>query len=167
MADLVLLAGGRPIEAQVTARGDEATVRIGGREIRLHLTRLDGTTWRVVAEDGAARIARSIEHAGTRWLHLDGELLAVRLVEAGARRPAARRPEGLEAPMPGTVTEVAVREGDTVTAGQPIVIVEAMKMEHVIRAPHAGRVVALRVRRGEQVEAGAIVAELEAAQDGA
>jgi biotin carboxyl carrier protein len=65
--------------------------------------------------------------------------------------------------MPGTVTRVAVSEGETVTAGQPIVVVEAMKMEHVIRAPHAGRVVALRVRQGEQVEAGAVVAELQSA----
>jgi biotin carboxyl carrier protein len=56
-----------------------------------------------------------------------------------------------------------VSEGEIVTAGQPIVVVEAMKMEHVIRAPHAGRVIALRVRQGEQVEAGAVVAELQAA----
>jgi biotin carboxyl carrier protein len=63
--------------------------------------------------------------------------------------------------MPGTVTQVAVREGDSVAAGQAIAVVEAMKMEHVIRAPQAGRVVALRVRAGDQVNAGAIVAELQ------
>lgn len=65
--------------------------------------------------------------------------------------------------MPGAVTQVSAREGDTVAAGQAIVTIEAMKMEHVIRAPHAGRIVALRVRPGEQVEAGAVVAELQAA----
>ena len=161
VADIVLLTDGRRIEARVSPHGDDATVRIAGREVRLQLERLGPTIWRVVGEDGIARIARSVEHAGTRWLHMSGETLAVRIGDAVPRRPAASRPEGLEAPMPGAVTQVAVTEGEIVTAGQPIVIVEAMKMEHVIRAPHAGRVVALRVRQGQQVEAGAIVAELQ------
>jgi biotin carboxyl carrier protein len=162
MANLVLFAGGRRVEAQVTVRGDETAVRVGGREFRLRLERLGPTTWRITDEDGAAHLARSLDHAGTRWLHLDGEILAVRLTGAAARPKArARRPEGLVAPMPGAVTQVAVREGETVAAGQPIVIIEAMKMEHVVRAPLDGRVVALRVRPGEQVEAGAVIADLQ------
>lgn len=164
MADLVLLAGGRRVEAQVTTRGDETAVRVGGREFRLRLEQLGPTTWRITDEEGAAHLARSVDHAGTRWLHLDGEILAVRLIEAAARPKArARRPEGLVAPMPGAVTQVVVREHDAVAAGQPIVIIEAMKMEHVVRAPLAGKVVALRVRPGEQVEAGAVVAEVQPA----
>jgi biotin carboxyl carrier protein len=164
MADVVLLVGDQRLQARVTARGDETTVQIGGREIRLRVEQVGPTTWRLADQDGAAHMIRSVEHAGVRWLHMDGEILAVRAVETSTRRArAARRPEGLEAPMPGAVTQVAVREGDAVAAGQPIVIMEAMKMEHVIRAPHAGRVVALRVRPGEQVEAGAVVAELQSA----
>lgn len=161
VADIVLLTGHRRVEARVTVRGDEATVRVDGGETRLHLERLGPTTWRIAGDDGVARIARSLEHAGTLWLHLDGETLAVRIGDAAARRPVGRRPAGLEVPMPGAVTQVAVSEGQIVAAGQPIVVVEAMKMEHVIRAPHAGRVVALRVRQGQQVEAGAVVAELQ------
>ncbi len=159
--DIVLLADGRRIEASVSTQGNDTAVRIAGREVRLRLQRLGPTIWRVVGEDGVARVARSVEHAGTRWLHVGGETLAVRIGDAVPPRPAANRPEGLETPMPGAVTQVAVTEGEIVAAGQPIVIVEAMKMEHVIRAPHAGRVVALRVRQGEQVEAGAVVAELQ------
>jgi hypothetical protein len=59
--------------------------------------------------------------------------------------------------MPGAVTHVLVREGDAVSPGQPLVIVETMKMEHVIRARRAGRVRALRVREEDQVEAGTVV----------
>lgn len=159
----------------------DVTVRVAGREIRLTLERLDATTWRVTGGNGASHIVRAIVHAGTRWLHLDGETLAVPTGDAfasrglvprerggAAPRGTARRAAGgrgertdtLEVPMPGAVTRVAVREGEVVAAGQPIVVVEAMKMEHVIRAPHAGRVLALRVRQGEQVDAGAVVAEL-------
>jgi acetyl-CoA/propionyl-CoA carboxylase biotin carboxyl carrier protein len=159
---MVLVTGGRRVEAQVTVRGEKMVVRIGSREIGLRLEQLGPTTWRIGGDDGAAHLARAVERAGTWWLHLDGEIVAVRLQEAaGARARGARRAEGLEAPMPGAVTQVAVKPGDSVAAGQPIVIIEAMKMEHVIRAPYAGRVVALRVKRGEQVEAGAVVAELQ------
>ena len=159
----------------------DVTVRVAGRQIRLALERLNATTWRVAGDDGASHIVRSIVHAGTRWVHLDGETLAVPAGDALAHRGRVSRERGdaapgrttrgaagdrggctatLEVPMPGAVTRVAVHEGEVVAAGQPIVIVEAMKMEHVIRAPHAGRVLALRVRQGEQVDAGAVVAEL-------
>lgn len=168
MAEIVMVIGGRRVKAQVApnspggtgASVQNVTVKVDGHEIGLHLERLDPTTWRIVDETGAARIARSAERAGARWLHLDGATLAIRIESGVARRSQARRPRGLEVPMPGAVTQVAVSEGEIVTAGQPIVVVEAMKMEHVIRAPHAGRVVGLRVRQGEQVDAGAVVAEL-------
>ena len=69
--------------------------------------------------------------------------------------PAARLPAGaLTAPMPGTVVRVGVRVGDTVAAGQPLVWLEAMKMEHVVHAPAAGTVADLPVSVGQQVGQG-------------
>jgi propionyl-CoA carboxylase alpha chain len=69
--------------------------------------------------------------------------------------PAARLPAGaLTAPMPGTVVRVGVRVGDAVTAGQPLVWLEAMKMEHVVHAPAAGTVEDLPVTVGQQVGQG-------------
>jgi len=163
VAEVVFTAGGRRVAAQLTTRGEETTVRVDGAEVRVRLERLGAGAWRLVREDGTCRIVRAMHHAGALWLHVDGETLAVHpagAAEASGRRSGAARPEGLTSPMPGAVTQVAVREGDNVAAGQPVVIVEAMKMEHVIRAPHAGRVTALRVRAGDQVDAGAIVADL-------
>src|SRR5690348_5354048 len=108
MADIILITDGRRIEAHVApaARGGTAPaslggdviVRVAGREVRVHLERLGPTTWRVTGEDGIGRIARSVEHGGTRWLHLGGETLAFRIGDAAARRSAADRPESLEAP---------------------------------------------------------------------
>ena len=69
--------------------------------------------------------------------------------------PAARLPAGaLVAPMPGTVMRVAVAVGDEVVAGQPLVWLEAMKMEHVVHSPTAGTVTALPVVVGAQVAQG-------------
>jgi 3-methylcrotonyl-CoA carboxylase alpha subunit len=62
---------------------------------------------------------------------------------------------GLSAPMPGKVIELKVAEGDEVTAGQPLMVLEAMKMEHTISAPRAGCVVRLHAALGEQVLEGA------------
>ncbi|HEX9030426.1 MAG TPA: biotin carboxylase N-terminal domain-containing protein [Streptosporangiaceae bacterium] len=64
----------------------------------------------------------------------------------------------LIAPMPGNVTRVAARAGDRVTAGQLVLILEAMKMEHQIAAPASGVVAELRVTQGTQVNAGDVLA---------
>jgi propionyl-CoA carboxylase alpha chain len=64
----------------------------------------------------------------------------------------------LLAPMPGTVVSVAVAEGDAVRAGQQLLVLEAMKMQHPVAAPAAGTVRRLPVRVGSQVEVGALLA---------
>jgi acetyl/propionyl-CoA carboxylase alpha subunit len=90
-------------------------------------------------------------------------IVGVEIVEA--RSPAvaelARRPDAgttgpavLRAPMPGRVVKVLVKVGERVAAGQPAVVVEAMKMENELRAPRAGLVLNLRCTEGETVEAG-------------
>ncbi|HEY3830820.1 MAG TPA: biotin carboxylase N-terminal domain-containing protein [Acidimicrobiia bacterium] len=63
----------------------------------------------------------------------------------------------LHSPLPGTVVRVDVAVGDTVHAGAPLVVLEAMKMEHTIRAPHDGVVSELDVAVGTQVETGAVL----------
>ncbi|WP_201305248.1 acetyl/propionyl/methylcrotonyl-CoA carboxylase subunit alpha [Streptomyces sp. GS7] len=75
--------------------------------------------------------------------------------------PAARtEPGSLLAPMPGTVVRIAdgLAEGDRVAAGQPLLWLEAMKMEHKITAPAAGTLTSLPARTGQQVEVGALLA---------
>ncbi len=95
--------------------------------------------------------------------HVDSVLGPVRLA------PLERLPEPVEriepgsllAPMPGTVLRVDVEPGDRVTAGQPVIVLEAMKMEHQIVSPGAGTVTALDAVAGRQVEAGAVLAVIE------
>jgi biotin carboxyl carrier protein len=72
-------------------------------------------------------------------------------------------PERLVAPMPGRVVRVLVKRGQAVTARQPIVVIEAMKMENELRAGREGMVSELQVNDGESVEAGALVAVITAA----
>jgi biotin carboxyl carrier protein len=64
---------------------------------------------------------------------------------------------GCVAPMPGKVVELRVAEGDTVQAGQVLLIMEAMKMEHSVTAPQAGTVAHVSVAAGDQVDADALL----------
>jgi 3-methylcrotonyl-CoA carboxylase alpha subunit len=67
----------------------------------------------------------------------------------------------LAAPMPGKVLQVLVQPGAKVAKGTPLVILEAMKMEHTIAAPHDGKVAEIHFKPGEQVNEGAELLRLE------
>ncbi len=73
--------------------------------------------------------------------------------------------DALVAPMPGQVVAVHVANGQMVRAGEPLVVLEAMKMEHTIRAPHDGQIVAIHFGPGDQVQAAAVLVELRPRQD--
>ncbi|WP_405505650.1 biotin carboxylase N-terminal domain-containing protein [Streptomyces purpurascens] len=93
-------------------------------------------------------------HRAADWLGRDGDAWHVRdhdPVAASLSRAAHAGADSLTAPMPGTVTVVKVAVGDEVTAGQSLLVVEAMKMEHVISAPHPGKVTELDVAPGSTV----------------
>ncbi|WP_251014970.1 biotin carboxylase N-terminal domain-containing protein [Streptomyces sp. ISL-99] len=104
-----------------------------------------------------AGVTHTFSHAtgpeGT-WLGRDGDAWHVQdhdPVEASLTGGARSGVDTLAAPMPGTVTVVKVAVGDHVDAGQSLLVVEAMKMEHVISAPHAGTVTELDVTPGSTV----------------
>ncbi|TXS57688.1 acetyl/propionyl/methylcrotonyl-CoA carboxylase subunit alpha [Streptomyces sp. t39] len=93
-------------------------------------------------------------HRAGSWLGRDGDCWQVvdhDPVEASLSGAAHAGADTLAAPMPGTVTVVKVAVGDVVEAGQSLLVVEAMKMEHVISAPHAGTVAELDVVAGSTV----------------
>ena len=114
-------------------------VKLGGSAFRVRAVR-DGTDWHLF-RDGAHRV------------------LALRAAQAG---PDADETLGsLAAPMPGKVLQLLVRPGAKVARGTPLVILEAMKMEHTIAAPRDGRVAEIHYRAGEQVDEGAELLRLE------
>ncbi len=118
-----------------------------------------------------------LEHAGTRrgydvLANADGSVD----VESSFGHVALRRTPrfvdpadqvatgSLLAPMPGTVVSVAVAVGDEVVAGQPVLVLEAMKMQHTVSAPHDGVVAEIDVATGVQVAAGSVLAVVTAGE---
>lgn len=104
-----------------------------------------------------------------RWLGRDGEAWEVRdhdpVVAALRAASGAGGSGALTAPMPGTVTLVKAQVGDVVSAGQGLLVVEAMKMEHVISAPHDGKVTELAVRAGSTVAMDEVLAVVAATDE--
>ena len=116
----------------------------------------------VLATAGAAETPFAISRYGeTRFV--DSSTGGVELtVVPRFPEPGSQVQEGsLLAPMPGLVIRVGAQLGEAVTAGQPLVWLEAMKMEHTIAAPAAGVLTELNVTAGQQVEVGAVLARVE------
>ncbi|MER6598622.1 acetyl/propionyl/methylcrotonyl-CoA carboxylase subunit alpha [Streptomyces parvus] len=108
-------------------------------------------------------------HRSGDWLGRDGDTWHVQdhdPVEASLSGAGRSGADTLAAPMPGTVTVVKVAVGDEVEAGQSLLVVEAMKMEHVISAPHAGTVTELDVTAGATVAMDQVLAVVVPAADG-
>jgi acetyl/propionyl-CoA carboxylase alpha subunit len=85
---------------------------------------------------------------------------AVGAVEAGAGAVAAAGSGVVTAPMPGKIVAVLVRPGEAVVAGQPVVVLEAMKMESMLAAEIAGTVAQVHVAAGATVDGGAVLVEI-------
>ena len=81
----------------------------------------------------------------------------------GGKRPKATKEGQVSTSMPGNIVAVLVKEGDLVTAGQPVLVTEAMKMETEVQAPIAGKVTGVYVAKGDSVTPGEALLEIEAA----
>jgi biotin carboxyl carrier protein len=101
------------------------------------------------------------DDSGVAWVWSRGETYRLTRALGRPARGVQDAEHDLFAPMPGKVVRVLVTEGESVTKGSPLLVLEAMKMEHTIRAPHDGSVKLLRFRAGEMVGLGDKLAELE------
>ncbi|MFF7588473.1 acetyl/propionyl/methylcrotonyl-CoA carboxylase subunit alpha [Kitasatospora purpeofusca] len=120
---------------------------------------VEASAGRVVLSEGEVRRAYAVARHGDR-VYVDTPFGST-VLTALPRFPdpvGQTDPGVLLAPMPGTVVRTAAEVGDTVTAGQPLLWLEAMKMEHKVTAPADGVLAELRAAPGQQVELGALLA---------
>ncbi len=155
---------GREIEVEV--EGDR--VRVDGRELSAHLGAVPGTPLsHLLLDDRSVTMTLTSTGRGTWQIGRLGEHWPVEVVDERTRHVrsltgAVEGPKGpakLSAPMPGLVVKVEVKEGQQVKAGQPLVLLEAMKMQNELRSPADGIVARVLVRGGQAVEKGAVLVE--------
>jgi propionyl-CoA carboxylase alpha chain len=151
---------------------DEAPVRVAYRLGRAAVVAVDGTTVTatlvsatpdtVVLDDhGLRRTFRIGRDGDIRFVDADDGHVTFTVLPRHPDPGASLAAGSLVAPMPGSVLRVLVGPGDDVTAGQPLVVVEAMKMEHQVLAPADGTVATVHVATGEQVDTGQVLLQME------
>lgn len=147
---------------------------VDGEPVEAELGQVPGTPVRHLVLDGRSYglVARRTE-SGAWDLHMEGARFELEVVDERTRAiramtgqdAAGSGPSAIRAPMPGLVTRVDVEEGDPVTAGQTVAIIEAMKMENDLKADSDGVVMNIKTRAGEPVEKGAVIMELAPEED--
>jgi biotin carboxyl carrier protein len=166
---------GRVRRVEVERQEGGFAVALDGRAHRADVTVIGGIWSLILSPDGNAAPRRSYEVAiaedqtvvGRLIVQVGGRLLVATVGPSTRRgeRPdeasAATGPQAITAPMPGRVVKILVQPGDAVSARQPVVVVEAMKMENELRAARAGTVTEVRVAEGASVDAGAVLAIIE------
>ena len=168
--------GGRLRQVAMTRSGDGFAVSVDGRTRYVEAARIDAQQWSLLVSvpgknDTPGRrvtydVAVAADATGGLTVHVGPTPVAVTL--NGRRRRGAwgqrhdgagngSGPQRVAAPMPGKVVRVLVAPGDRVHARQPLVVVEAMKMENELRAGRDGTVSEIHAREGVSVDAGALL----------
>ena len=166
------VAGGRPLTTRTTVApvADTATVAVAGGQ--LVATRISGDSdagWTLAIGDEAALVRPAVGRRRVETVNWLGRRHRVALAappSGAGSSAAADEPDALAAPMPGRIVRVHVEPGDHVRTNAPLVILEAMKMEHVIAATAPGRVATVHVAVGDQVQRGQPLVDLDASAPG-
>lgn len=164
----VVRGGSETRQVEVERDGDRFRIVVDGRPQEVEMVRLDGAFASLRFPDSGRSFQITYQRRGNgSWRvgvgQREFDLAVLSPAEAvevvgGAR---ASGPSRLTAPIPGKVVAVKAAAGDEVAAGQPLVVLEAMKMENELAAEQPGRVVAVHVAGGDTVESGQLLIELE------
>jgi len=143
---------GEAVEVRIWGSPDRARVSVAGGPSRPAALTAGEPGELMLMLNGLTRRWSYADDGDQVWLHHAGRTLTIREAPAPLRlRADAEHDTQVRSPMPGVVLAIATPAGTAVVPGQPLVVVEAMKMEHTIVATSAGRVSEVLVRVGEQV----------------
>jgi 3-methylcrotonyl-CoA carboxylase alpha subunit len=157
--ELAFAQGDRVCNVRIHFVPDGYRVSVDGRDYALAGSEQDGVL-HVTLSNASFRV-RAVRDGADWHLFRDGRHRVLTLQSAQTAPEPDIAAGSLAAPMPGKVLQVLVQVGANVAKGAPLVILEAMKMEHTIAAPHDGRVAEIHFKAGEQVNEGAELLRLE------
>ncbi|MEO0649542.1 MAG: biotin/lipoyl-containing protein [Planctomycetota bacterium] len=158
-------------EVELVERSGELTITVDGAPLQMSMADVDGLGQYSVVADGRAYAVSIDGDTQDQALTIAGDRFDVELEDERERaaNAAARAKAGkggvVKSVMPGVVVEVLVEPGAEVEAGQPLLILEAMKMQNEIEAPVAGTVTDVFVAQGQAVGGGEKLASIKAAEE--
>ena len=150
-----------PIDLTPTGSGKRYRATIGDKTVDVEILRAQEGKLELLI-DGERVTAYVSSDGAKRWVTINGQTVVLTKASGAKRRSMGHdHASELAAPMPGQVRGVNVSEGETVTKGQTLLVLEAMKMEIRIQAPNDGKVRKLYVEQGQTVEREQILIEIE------
>ena len=153
-AEGVALPAYAPTDFNVTMHGETYHIRVTGaghksEEQRPFFVSVDGVPEQILIE------------TLTETIPTEGGMVDTRRASKGSKRPKASKEGHVTSSMPGTIVEIMVKVGARVKAGDPVLVIEAMKMENEVPAPVAGTVKAVNVAKGDSVNPDEALVEIE------
>lgn len=164
----IALIGGKEMPVEVEKKDGVFSLTLGDKSLSVDAIRLNHHLFSLLVEGKSHEVA--VERQGNSYsIHFYDDMVELALYDARRYKAAelTRRPGGpagptkISAPMPGKIVRVSVAENSQVSEGQPLLIIEAMKMQNEIKAPRAGTVKRLSVRDGESVSSQQVLLVLE------
>jgi 3-methylcrotonyl-CoA carboxylase alpha subunit len=109
------------------------------------------------------RVIKSVISQGgdDKFVFIDGNIFKVRRIELTGRKTTEKKEGDLHSPISGTIVTIKVKEGSLVKKDDVLLVIEAMKMEYLIRAPYDGKVKKIHFKEKDQIEIGQLTAEIQ------
>ena len=162
MSNYEFLVGEAIISVKAEKAQDSVIAKVGDKEYQF--ISISENLFKVTHK-GRSHVIAAIKHKDVFYIDIDSTLIEVREPDSAANSGAGSVHHVIKdkvfAPMPGKIVKVLVKRGDSVTAKQPLAIVEAMKMENQIISPASGRVKSVNFSAGDQVNTTSPIIELE------
>ena len=155
---------GHPIRLEVEHRNGRVVATIAQRRYDLQVVSPEPGVYLMFLGDNVHEARVWSADATSLRVTLSGRAFTASIIDRKHRRKIESRLEGqqqLTAPMPGKVVRVLVKPGQEVTAGQGVIVVEAMKMQNEIKSPKSGRILEVRVSEGDTINNNQVLAVVE------
>lgn len=134
-------------------------VEIDGEKKEVEFTKIDSNLYSLIV-DGKSLTIGFFKKGKKIQVFYKGDLYELETISDREKTNAAGTGLEVTSPMPSRIVKILLEEGDTVNEDDPVIVVEAMKMESELKAPSTGKIKEIRVNEGDTVEQGAILVTL-------
>lgn len=148
---------------------DDSSLMVNGIPLNWNVVKISEGYFHILLDNKSyrAEVVKADEHTKSLSLKINGRIYVVELKDKfdlllekmGMNSGVAGKVNNIKAPMPGLIIDLRVREGDHVKPGDPLLILEAMKMENIIKASGEGTVKSVKVKKGDSVEKNQVLIE--------
>ena len=159
-----IIVNGKSLFYDALEKNEATVIKINGKEFSFENIVLDNE--KIIVEiDNKKESYYFKSHKQQLFCDIEGKFFHAKKMAKNFSKSEIKNDDGLVSPMPGKIIKIHLQKGEAVMKGDPVVVMEAMKMEHTLTAGKDGVIVALNCEEGELVEGGVTLVELGESND--